>query len=136
MKSIFAVIIAGLLAVPSAAFADEEKAQTTIKNQLEAFLARDDNKAYSYAAPNVQQIFPNVNAFMSMVRNGYPQVYSPKFYSFGRTRDLENGQIAQEVELTGPKNREWAALYTLEVQADGEMRITGVQVVPSSSTAL
>lgn len=136
MRTIFAAIAISLLLIPSSGFADEQKVQTTIKNQLEAFIARDDMKAYSYAAPNVQQIFPNVNAFMAMVRNGYPRVYSPKYYSFGRTRDLANGQIAQEVELTGPKNREWAALYTLEEQADGEMRITGVQVVPSSSTAL
>lgn len=136
MRYFLAAIAVSLFALPTTGFANEEKAQMTIKGQLEAFLARDDEKAYSYAAPNVRQIFPDVSTFITMVRNGYPQVYSPKNYSFGRTRDLENGQIAQEVVLTGPKNRDWAALYTLEQQDDGAYRITGVQVVPSSSTAL
>ena len=54
--------------------AEVQAAQTTIDSQLKAFSADDGNTAYSYAAPNVKQIFPTLDAFMSMVTNGYAPV--------------------------------------------------------------
>lgn len=136
MKRFLGSVLAGLLVLPTMALADESEAQAVIKSQLEAFIARNDDAAYSFAAPNVRAIFPNQDIFMRMVRNGYPQVYSPKNYSFGRSQVMGDGQFAQEVLLTGPKNRDWAALYTVKKQEDGQYRITGVQVVPSNSTSL
>lgn len=136
MKRLLGSVLSGLLVLPTMALADEGEAKAVIKSQLEAFIARNDDAAYSFAAPNVRAIFPNQDVFMRMVRNGYPQVYSPKNFSFGRSQTMEDGQIAQEVLLTGPKNRDWAALYTVKKQEDGQYRITGVQVVPSNSTSL
>lgn len=136
MKRLLGSVLSGLLVLPTMALADEGEAQAVIKSQLEAFIARNDDAAYSFAAPNVRAIFPNQDVFMRMVRNGYPQVYSPKNFNFGRSQTMEDGQIAQEVLLTGPKNRDWAALYTVKKQEDGQYRITGVQVVPSNSTSL
>ena len=60
--------------------AEVKAAQTTIDSQLKAFSADDGNTAYSYAAPNVKQIFPTLDAFMSMVANGYAPVRKPQSY--------------------------------------------------------
>lgn len=107
---------------------DEVAAQATIDAQLKAFLAGDNAGAYSYAAPNVKQIFPTVDTFMSMVANGYRPVQKPQSYSFGKFEWTGDGKIAQQVLLVGPDGKDYEALYTLELQPDGVWRITGVSL--------
>ncbi len=122
----------------TAMFADEAsqlKAQQTITNQLEAFKAGDDIKAYSYAAPRVTQFFPDVASFMAMVKNGYQPVYKPLNYNFGRTRELGADQIAQELLVTGPDGKPWTALYTLVKMPNGDWLITAVQIVPGDDSS-
>ena len=42
--------------------AEVKAAQATIDSQLKAFIADDNAAAYSYAAPNVKQIFPTLDS--------------------------------------------------------------------------
>ena len=104
--------------------------QKTIESQLFAFQADDAVTAYSFAAPNIQSIFPTPDRFMTMVKRGYQPVYRPQSYAFGEQRPL-NGQMAQEVQLIGPQGDSWTALYTLQQQSNGDWKITGVQLVKS-----
>jgi hypothetical protein len=113
------------------AFADDagvKAAQTTIESQLKAFLADDNATAYSYAAPNVKQVFPTLDIFMGMVTSGYKPVQKPQSYSFGKSEWLSSTKIAQQVFLVGPDGKDYEALYTLELQPDGVYRITGVSL--------
>ena len=107
-------------------------AQTAIDSQLKAFRAGDNAAAYDYAAPNVKQIFPTVEAFMGMVANGYAPVHKPQSYAFGKVEEL-GGRIAQQVMIVGPDGKDYEALYTLEQQPDGTFRITGVSLRASNS---
>lgn len=66
--------------------ADESQFHSVISNQLEAFKAGDGGLAYSFAAPLVQQIFPNAETFMAMVQRGYPMVLHNQSYEFGALR--------------------------------------------------
>ena len=50
--------------------AEVKSAQSTIERQLNAFSVDDNALAYSFAAPNIKRMFPNVERFMGMVRNG------------------------------------------------------------------
>jgi hypothetical protein len=113
--------------------AEIKAAQTTIDAQLRAFSADDGNAAYSYAAPNVKQIFPTLDAFMSMVTNGYAPVRRPQSYSFGKSQETSATTIAQQVFIVGPDGKDYEALYTLELQPDGMYRITGVSLRASNS---
>jgi hypothetical protein len=113
------------------AFADDagvKSAQSSIEAQLQAFLADDNSLAYSYAAPNVKKVFPNVDIFMSMVTGGYKPVQKPQRYSFGKSEWMSGTTIAQQVFLVGPDGKDYEALYTLELQPDGVYRITGVSL--------
>ena len=107
---------------------DNAAARATIESQLRAFLADDGALAYSFAAPNVKQVFPDVGRFMDMVKGGYAPVYRPQEWSFGRNQILADGSQVQELLLSDKTGKNWRAIYTLEKQADGNWRITGVSL--------
>ena len=112
------------LAAPARAADDVATAQTVIRSQVEA-LGRDDAAtAYSYAAPSIQGVFPAADTFMAMVRNSYPPVYRHKSFEFGEAR-TSDGKIAQQVRIIDADGVPWEALYTLEQQPDGSMKISG-----------
>lgn len=124
------------LALSCAAFAgdaDIKAAQKTIESQLKAFRAGDGDLAYSYAGPTIQRMFPTADIFMSMVDKAYQPVRNPRNHAFGKVEEMGGGKIAQQVLLTGPDGKEYEALYTLELQADGVWRITGVSLKASSA---
>ena len=115
--------------------AAKKAAQGTITGQIEAFKAGDDAKAYSYAAPNIQMFFPDVQGFMAMVKKGYQPVWKPQTYDFGPTKEADNGQIIQQVFVTGPDGKPWTAIYTLVRGPKGEWLINGVQIVPGDDSS-
>lgn len=134
-RALFALaIIQMLFASPGfAGDAEIKAAQTVIDSQLKAFLANDGASAYSFAAPNVKQVFPTVDAFMNMVTNGYAPVRKPQSYSFGRVEQTGPTSIIQQVLIVGPDGKDYEAIYTLEQQADGSFKITGCSLRGSAS---
>ena len=112
------------LATPARAADDIAAAQTVIRSQVEA-LGRDDAAAaYAFAAPAIQGMFPQADIFMDMVRQSYAPVYRHKSFEFGEAR-VSNGQIAQRVRIIDADGVPWEALYTLEEQPDGSVKISG-----------
>lgn len=128
-----ALFLLSLTAAGSAGEAEIKAAQSTIDNQLKAFLADDGALAYSFAAPSIRRIFPSVDSFMGMVTNGYMPVRRPQSYVFGRSEEIGAGRIAQQVFVVGPDGKEYEALYTLERQPDGRFLITGCSLRASNS---
>lgn len=108
--------------------AEVRSARQTIESQLNAFLAGEDALAYSFAAPNIRTMFPTQDAFMAMVRNGYPQVHRPRNFAFGKVEEPGPGRVVQHVLIQGPDGKDYEAVYTLELQPDGVFRITGVSL--------
>ena len=108
---------------PLHAAGDLPSAQNAIRGQEQAFARDDTAAAYSFAAPVIQELFPQAEAFMNMVRQGYPPVYRHKSFEFGEARTLPD-RIEQDVHIVDADGVAWDALYTLEQQADGTMKIT------------
>jgi Domain of unknown function (DUF4864) len=121
--SVLAIVLLGL-AAPAGTGDDLAAAQGVIRSQVEAFGRDDAAAAYSHAAPAIQEIFPQADIFMSMVRNNYAAVYRHKSFDFGEAR-VSDGTIAQRVHIVDADGVSWEALYTLEVQPDGSVKITG-----------
>jgi len=119
------LMIAFLIGLAAPASADDvATAQSVIRAQEQA-LGRDDAAgAYSHAAPAIQQLFPQADIFMSMVERSYPPVFRHKSFEFGEAR-AANGQIAQRVHIVDANGEAWEALYTLETQPDGSLKISG-----------
>jgi hypothetical protein len=110
---------------------DGREFQRIITGQIEAFRVDDSLAAYSYAAPAIKRIFPSPEIFMQMVRNGYPPVYRPQSFSFGRITDEMNGRPTQRVTIVDAKGKAWIALYAFEKQPEGGWKIIGCTLVES-----
>jgi hypothetical protein len=126
----FALLVAFLIGFgsPASAADDVAAAQNVIRSQEQAFSRDDAIAAYSYAAPEIKQIFPEPDIFMMMVQQAYPPVYRHKSFEFGEAR-AAGGQIAQRVHIVDANGEAWEALYTLEQQPDGSLKITGCSLL-------
>lgn len=110
---------------------DRSAIQGVINHQLDAFLRDDAAGAYSFAAPNVREIFPTPEIFIDMVRRGYRPVYRPATREFSELAQRD-GDLVQEVELTGPDGKPVLALYTMRKSADGTWQIAACVLIASA----
>ncbi|MEM0898464.1 MAG: DUF4864 domain-containing protein [Pseudomonadota bacterium] len=108
--------------------ADENAARQIITSQLESFIAGDYETAYTNASPTIKSIFPTLDRFMSMVKQGYDPVLRPGNYSFARTENLSDTRIVQEVLIRGPDGTDWTAIYFMQLQEDGTWKVDGVNL--------
>ena len=126
----FALLLVFLIGFGSQVSAadDVAAAQGVIRAQEQAFGRDDAAAAYSHAAPAIRQIFPQADIFLQMVQQGYPPIYRHKSFEFGEARAAD-GQIAQRVHIVDANGETWEALYTLEQQPDGSLKITGCSLL-------
>ena len=126
----FGLMIALLIGLASPALAadDVATAQSVIRSQEQALGHDDAAAAYSYAAPAIRQLFPQADIFMFMVQNSYAPIYRHKIFEFGEARAAD-GKIAQRVHIVDANGEAWEALYTLEAQPDGSLKITGCSLL-------
>ena len=135
MRALFLLAALSIsLAAPARAADDVATAQDVIRSLVEAFGRDDAAAAYSHAAPAIQEIFPQADIFMSMVRNSYAPIYRHKSFDFGETR-VSDGTIAQRVRIVDADGIPWEALYTLELQPNGSVKITGCVLLRAGQAA-
>ena len=113
-----------------AAGGDVTAAQNLIRAQEQALAHDDAATAYSYASPDLHVLFPQADVFMSMVQRNYAPVYRHKSFEFGESRTAD-GKVAQRVHIIDANGDSWEALYTVEQQPDGSLKITGCQLIKS-----
>ena len=114
--------------------ADVAAAQGVIRAQEQAFARGDAAAAYAQAAPAIRQIFPDADIFMQMVQQGYPPVYRHQSFEFGEAKVVDD-HVAQRVQIVDEKGEAWEALYTLEQQPDGSLKITGCSLLKAGQAA-
>jgi hypothetical protein len=123
------LLLVFLFGLAAPAFADDvAAAQNVIRAQEQAFSRGDATAAYSHAAPEIKQLFPQADIFMQMVRQAYTPVYRHKSFEFGEARAAQ-GRIAQRVHIVDDDGEAWEAMYTLEQQPDGSLKITGCSLM-------
>jgi len=124
MRVLF-LLIAVLVGTRALASASEDivAARSVIRAQEEAFARDDAATAYSFAALAIQSFYRSPEGFMYMVRNGYAPVYRHRSFDFAGVK-IVDGKILQDVQIVDADGVAWDALYTLEPQADGSLKIT------------
>jgi len=120
---LLAAILIGL-ACPACAGDDVAAAQNVIRSQEQAFSHDDAASAYSYAAPAIHDMFPQADIFMSMVQHSYAPVYRHRSFEFGEGQAAD-GMVVQRAHIVDDNGEAWEALYTLEQEADGSLKIVG-----------
>ena len=128
MRSIVLLFVF-VLGLAAPAFADDvAAAQSVIRAQEQAFVRGDAAAAYSHAAPEIKQLFPQADIFLQMVQQAYPPIHRHKSFEFGEAR-AAGGRIAQRVHIIDDNGEAWEAMYTLEQQGDGSLKITGCSLL-------
>jgi hypothetical protein len=107
--------------------------QRVIDAQLDAFARDDEQGAFAFASPGIQERFGTAATFAQMVREQYAVVYRPASRAFLRPV-IEEGTVIFPVQLSDRAGRVWVALYTMQ-QVAGSWRVAGCQLVPASATA-
>jgi hypothetical protein len=102
--------------------------ENIIKNQLQAFINKDAEGAFSYAAPMIKLRFDNPEDFMTMVKNYYEPVYNPKQYYFINAKYFE-GSVYHQLQIVSQSNLSYLATYSL-IKDNDEWKISGCSVYP------
>ena len=127
-RTLAAAATALLLALPAGAQDGPAAAiEGVIQNQIEAFLRDDFETAFTYASPNIKQLFGTPERFGSMVRQGYPMVWRPSDVQYLELEEI-GGRLWQKVMITDAAGTVHMLAYQMIQTADG-WQINGVQVL-------
>ena len=114
-----------LLAALTGPVAAQEGPAGVVRQQLDAFLADDFERAFTFASPMIQNMFRNPQNFGAMVRNGYPMVWRPADVAFGPA--VPRGDtVLQTVIITDGQGTVHALEYEMIPDGAG-WRINGVR---------
>jgi len=130
------------LFVVSAAFSQPERGPTlsakewtairkVIGDQLAALKAGDGAKAMTFAAPGIQAQFGTPENFLRMVRGGYAALLEARNTQFLEGAVIE-ASVVQPLRLVMPDDTVLVALYEMQKQPDGQWRIAGCVIAPST----
>lgn len=105
--------------------------ESTIQNQLNAFLADDFATAFTFASPGIQQMFRSPENFGLMVRQGYPMVWRHADVQFLDRREVAGSQV-QKVQIQDANGTIHVLEYQMVERPEG-WRINGVWLLESQS---
>ncbi|NSX55853.1 DUF4864 domain-containing protein [Parasulfitobacter algicola] len=122
--------IALCLSLITTSFAQETREpgiEQIISNQLEAFKQDDFETAFTFASPNIRNLFQTPQNFGSMVRQGYPMVWRPSDVTYLERRTI-SGAIWQKVQIKDAAGATHLLDYQM-VMTESGWRINGVQLL-------
>jgi hypothetical protein len=105
-----------------------------VVDQLAALRAGDGAKAMTYAAPGIRAQFGTPEDFLHMVRRGYAPLLDARHTQFLDGAVVEGATI-QPLRLVLPDEKVLVALYQMQRMADGQWRIAGCVLAPSTVTS-
>ncbi|WP_037317068.1 DUF4864 domain-containing protein [Ruegeria halocynthiae] len=117
----------------SAAIAQNAEIEANIAAQIQAFKVDDFATAFTFASPNIQNLFRTPDNFGAMVRNGYPMVWRPADVRFLELREIA-GALWQKVMITDGDGRVHILDYQM-VQQENGWKINGVQLLDNADPA-
>ncbi len=126
-NGLYAVMLAAALALPSVA--QETPIEDTIRSQIDALMADDFARAFTFASPNIKGIFGTPENFGAMVKQGYPMVYRPAQVEMGELREIA-GNLWQRVRVVDQAGAAWYLDYMMIETAEG-WQINAVQLLPA-----
>jgi hypothetical protein len=124
MRAVVLLIVCWIgFVTPGHADDDVAAAQAVIGSQVEAIGRDDAETAYSFATPSIHNMITDAETFLVIVREHYAPIYRHKAFRFGEA-GVSDDTIAQEVHIIDADGVPWEALYTLERQPDGSIKIS------------
>ena len=106
--------------------AQQQPIQSTITAQIEALRSSDFDRAFTYASPNIHQLFGSAGNFGMMVTTGYPMVVNPAQVEMQDLR-MVGGALWQRVRVTDQQGQAYLLDYQM-VRGPSGWLINAVQV--------
>ncbi|WP_171239836.1 DUF4864 domain-containing protein [Ruegeria sp. HKCCA5491] len=122
--------IAFSVGLASGGAAQDAEIEANIAAQIQAFKVDDFVTAFTFASPNIQNIFRTPENFGAMVRNGYPMVWRPSEVRFLELREVA-GALWQKVMIVDGDGRAHILDYQM-IQLESGWKINGVQLLGNS----
>ena len=113
---------------------DKTKIQRVIASQIKAFERDDGVAAFTYAAPAVRRHFGSPQAFMEMVRTDYEMIFHNRSTVFLEAAVIEDSVI-QPLRIITIDGDVMVALFTMELQADRQWRVSGCELTQATVQA-
>ena len=127
------VVLAGM-AGGAAKADDAADIAAVIGDQMQAFSARDLDRAFSHASPTIKRLFGDPVNFGRMVAQGYPTVWDNSRTRFMELREV-GGALWQRIEVTGADGAVRYYDYQM-IQAGDGWQINAVQPVELPGTGV
>ena len=129
IKLFINVLLAGFLALGSAAFADGEARNAAItavvSDQIDAFHNDDSERAFSHASPMIKASLRDSERFMTMVKRSYDMIYRPSSHEMLEVKVIDETYYQVVLFVDQDKNR-FKVFYEMQEQIDGHWKINGV----------
>ena len=114
--------------------AQDRAIEDVIGDQLDAFNARDVDRAWTYASPTIQGLFGSPGNFGMMVQRGYPMVWDNAEVRYLEQREID-GRLWQKVLIRDAQGGLHLLDYQMQ-QTDLGWRINAVQLLPAPDPAV
>jgi hypothetical protein len=122
------ILLGAGLGMPASA--QEGPIENTIRSQIDALLADDFARAFSFASPAIKGMFGSPENFGRMVQQGYPMVHRPSAVRMLDLRDVA-GKLWQRVMITDLEGRTHVLDYQM-IETPQGWQINGVRILPES----
>ncbi len=127
MRMILRLVLGLLMMAPAWAQEAEFPWRETVTGQIEAFRSGDAEAALGFAGATFKSNYQDAEQFLADVeRAGYGPIVSSRSHSFGVFRELREGAVVQLVNLVGPDQRLYEAIYELVDEPGEGWRVQGV----------
>ena len=123
----FLIVLGMIVGLTGPVAGQSSDIEATIGGQIEAFLADDFSRAFTFASPTIQNIFRTPENFGMMVRRGYPMVHRPADVRFLDLREVA-GALWQQVQVTDAKGTVHLLDYQM-VRMENGWKINAVQLL-------
>jgi hypothetical protein len=115
--------------------ADKAKIQQVIASQIRAFERDEGVVAFSYATPAVRRHFGSPQAFMEMVKTDYELLFHNRSTAFLEAAVIE-GSVIQPLRIISVDGEVMIALFTMELQANRQWRVSGCELAEATVQAV
>jgi hypothetical protein len=113
-------LLAGLPALAQDAAGPETAWQAAITGQIEAFRSDDGEKALFYAGEAFRQEFTDPDDFVAAIAQmGYEPLVHSRSHSFGAFEQFDDTHAMQIVNIVGPDQLLYEALYQMMMEPEG-----------------
>lgn len=101
--------------------------QESITGQILALRQGDAEAALGFAGAGFRESYDDAERFVADVESsGYGPIIESRSHSFGAHRELGTGLVMQVVNLIGPDQGLWEAIYQMAEEPEEGWRVQGV----------